>query len=108
MAAHEREAPDQAGKRLQAQLDALMPCLQVPRSAPRSFCERRDAWGFTDVERTVLLLRQPAPHPRGYPVTRDELEELCVDDSERSRLKKVPPASVPPACACTDVCLPAA
>jgi len=41
----------------------------------------------------VFFLWQPAPHPRGYPVNRDELEELCVDDSERSRLAKVPPSS---------------
>ena len=29
------------------------------------------------------------PHPRGYPVNREELEELCGDDAERNRLQKV-------------------
>ena len=68
----EREAPDAAGRRLQAQLDDLCPCVQ------------------------------PAPHPRGFPVSRNEVEELCADEAERARLHQVPtthPNAPLPCCA---------
>jgi hypothetical protein len=32
---------------------------------------------------------QPTPHPRGYPVNRDEMEQLCEDESQRDRLQQV-------------------
>ena len=78
----ERETPELAGKRLQEQLDALFPSLQV-----RCF----DSVNFVNVDAADLHIarNQPLPHPRAYPVNREELEELCGDDAERSRLQKV-------------------
>jgi hypothetical protein len=63
-AASEREAPDQAGKRLQEQLDTLLPRLQVPHSAPRpaSAVSCILAWGRTAVKLTHLCSSCGSPH----------------------------------------------
>ncbi len=90
MAKAATEPPEVAGKRLQAKLDALCPRLQVvPAAALAAACAAARADRRQPAPSARPLHLQPAAHPRGYPISRDEVEQLCEDDAELSRLHQV-------------------